>query len=124
MAADETPDDGPVTAALLRSWPLPDRSGSKDERGGVLVVGGARATPGAAMLAGLAALRVGAGRLTLALAGSAAAAVAASVPEAGVIGLPESSTGSVTGAPDGLLADELERADVVVVGPGLDDPDG
>jgi len=46
-----------ITPALLRTWPLPDRHGSKDERGAVLVVGGARRTPGAAHIAGLAALR-------------------------------------------------------------------
>ncbi|ROS26057.1 NAD(P)H-hydrate dehydratase [Cellulomonas sp. PhB150] len=114
----------PITPALLRSWPLPDRRGSKDDRGGVLVVGGSLTTPGAAMLAGEAALRVGAGRLTLAVASSAAAGVATAVPEAGVVGLPESRSGSVTGASGPRLAEEVERADVVVIGPGLDHPDG
>ncbi|CAM5779390.1 NAD(P)H-hydrate dehydratase [Cellulomonas persica] len=113
-----------ITPALLRTWPLPDRHGSKDERGAVLVVGGARRTPGAAMLAGLAALRIGAGRLTLAVASSADVGVAVAVPEAGVVPLPETATGSVRGAPPDALGDELERADVVLVGPGLDDPDG
>ncbi|MDM7830276.1 NAD(P)H-hydrate dehydratase [Cellulomonas edaphi] len=114
---------GPLTAALLRDWPLPDRSGSKDERGGVLVLGGARGTPGAAMLSGLAALRVGAGRLTLAVASSVSGQVAVAVPESGVLALPESSSGSVAGLPDDD-AGELDRADVVLVGPGLDEPDG
>ncbi|MCR6647572.1 MAG: NAD(P)H-hydrate dehydratase [Cellulomonas sp.] len=124
MADDDTHAVQPLTPAVLRSWPLPDRHGSKDERGAVLVVGGARGTPGAAMLAGLAALRVGAGRLTLAVASSGAVAVAVAVPEAGVLPLPETASGSVRGAPADVLADELERADVVVVGPGLDDPAG
>ncbi|WP_448058885.1 NAD(P)H-hydrate dehydratase [Cellulomonas hominis] len=113
-----------LSPALLRAWPLPERSGSKDERGRVLVVGGARRTPGAVLLTGLAALRVGAGRLTLAAAGSVAGPLAVAVPEAGVIGLPERSDGSLTGEGAGLLADELDRADVVVVGPGLDEPTG
>lgn len=114
---------GPLTPAALRGWPLPDPTGGKDARGSVCVVGGARRTPGAAMLAGLAALRVGAGRLTLAVAGSVAPHVAVAVPEAGVVGLPEDAAGAVTGTGDGLLDDELARADVVVVGPGLDGPD-
>ncbi|WP_246036885.1 NAD(P)H-hydrate dehydratase [Cellulomonas telluris] len=119
-----TSTGGTLTPAALRAWPLPEPTGGKDARGGVLVVGGARRTPGAAMLAGLAALRVGAGRLTLAVAGSLAPHVAVAVPEAGVVGLPEDAHGSVTGAGDGVLDGELARADVVVVGPGLDAPDG
>lgn len=113
-----------LTPNLLRGWPLPPRTGGKDARGGVLVVGGARRTPGAAALAGTAALRVGAGRLTLAVAGSVATALAVATPEAGVLGLPETAAGSPTGAPAPHLADEIARADVVVLGPGLDEPDG
>ncbi len=113
----------PLTPAALRGWPLPERTGSKDERGGVLVVGGARRTPGAVLLCGVAALRVGAGRLTLAAAGSVAPTLAVAVPEAGVLSLPESADGSVRGAAS-VLDDELARADAVVVGPGLDEPDG
>lgn len=113
----------PITPELLRGWPLPDRSGTKDVRGSVLVVGGARATPGAAVLAGLAALRVGAGRLTLAVAESVAGPLAVAVPESGVVGLPEDDNGSVRG-PNDALDRRLERADAVVVGPGLDEPVG
>lgn len=113
----------PITPELLRGWPLPDRTGTKDARGSVLVVGGARATPGAALLAGLAALRVGAGRLTLAVAESVAGPLAVAVPESGVVGLPEDGNGSVTG-PGDALDGQLERADAVVVGPGLDEPVG
>jgi hydroxyethylthiazole kinase-like uncharacterized protein yjeF len=117
-------DPTPLTPALLRGWPLPARDGTKDVRGGVLVVGGARRTPGAAALAGLTALRIGAGRLTLAVAGSVAAPLAVATPEAGVLALPEDADGSPTGATPPHLAAELERADAVVVGPGLDEPEG
>ena len=57
-----------VTRALLRKWPLPDPtySGSKEDRGRVLIVGGSRETPGAVQLAGVAALRAGAGKLQIA----------------------------------------------------------
>lgn len=61
-----------LTPALLRDWSLPKVDDSKYARGDVLVIGGARATPGAVLLAGLAALRMGAGRLSLGVAESAA----------------------------------------------------
>src|SRR4051794_41960972 len=78
-----------LTPAVLRDWPLPAPGGSKYSRGQVVVVGGARSTPGAAMLAGVAALRVGAGRLTLAVARAASVQLAVAVPEAGGHRLPE-----------------------------------
>ncbi|GAA3509325.1 NAD(P)H-hydrate dehydratase [Georgenia daeguensis] len=114
----------PVVPALLRAWPIPEPHGSKYGRGQVLVVGGARATPGAAMLAGLAALRVGGGRLTLAVARSVAPAVAVAVPEAGVRGLAEDDGGDVTGTDADVLAKDAGRADVVLLGPGLGEPGG
>ena len=86
-----------VTPALLRGWALPEVGSSKYGRGQVLVVGGARGTPGAAMLAAVASLRAGAGRLTLAVGESVAVAVAVAIPESGVVGLPETSSGSVRG---------------------------
>ncbi|GIG25926.1 NAD(P)H-hydrate dehydratase [Cellulomonas denverensis] len=114
----------PLTPAALRDWPLPDRSGSKDDRGGVLVIGGARPTPGAVLLAGYAALRVGAGRLTLAVAESVAPSCAAQFPEAGALALPERPDGSPTGAAAPGMDREIARADAVIVGPGLDEPEG
>ena len=112
-----------VTPALLRDWPLPRPSESKYSRGQVLVAGGAARTPGAAQLTGLAALRVGAGHLTLAVAESAAVALAVATPEAGVIGLPQTAAGSVRGDDLSAISDSLGSADVVVIGPGLDDPE-
>ena len=70
-----------VTPSLLRDWPLPAPGEDKYSRGAVLVIGGARATPGAAILAGTAALRAGAGKITLAVAESAAVQVGVTLPE-------------------------------------------
>ncbi|MFL6026907.1 MAG: NAD(P)H-hydrate dehydratase [Friedmanniella sp.] len=120
------PDPQPareVTPTLLRSWPLPSPSGSKYGRGQVLIVGGAARTPGAVQLAGLAALRVGAGHLTMAVASSAAVPMAVATPEAGVVGLPQSERGTVLGGDLSAIADDLGSADVVTVGVGLDDPE-
>jgi hydroxyethylthiazole kinase-like uncharacterized protein yjeF len=113
-----------ISARALRDWPLPQPHGNKRSRGQVLVVGGGRTTPGAAMLAGLAALRVGAGVLTLAVAESVAAAVGAAVPEAGVLWLPENEHQVLDAKAVPALTDRLAKADALLVGPGLDDPDG
>ncbi|HEX9225257.1 MAG TPA: NAD(P)H-hydrate dehydratase [Arthrobacter sp.] len=114
----------PVTPTLLRDWPLPGGGSGKDDRGSVLVIGGARMTPGAALLAGTAALRSGAGRLTLAVAESVAVQLAVALPEAGVLRLPETASGTVRGsAAAAVLAAPVEAADAVLIGPGLDDKD-
>lgn len=110
-----------VDPALLASWPLPEPDGSKRSRGDVVVIGGARATPGAAQLAGLSALRVGAGRLTLAVAASVAGAVGVAVPESGVLALEETPGGHVRGRSVQAFAADIRSADAVLVGPGLDD---
>ncbi|WFE40580.1 NAD(P)H-hydrate dehydratase [Micromonospora sp. WMMD998] len=112
-----------ITPALLRDWALPVPTGGKEARGTVLVVGGSRFTPGAVLLAGVAALRAGAGVLQLAAAESTAASLSIQVPEALVVGLPETDEGAVRGDPGDLLGDLVADADVVVVGPGLRDID-
>ena len=110
-----------VDDELLRSWPLPapEDGDDKDMRGQVLIVGGTAVTPGAVILAGLGALRAGAGKLRIATAESAAAAVAVAVPEALVSGVPSDDPDAVAREVE-LLAEE---ADCVVIGPGMLDPD-
>ncbi|MGK9220195.1 MULTISPECIES: ADP-dependent NAD(P)H-hydrate dehydratase [unclassified Microbacterium] len=110
-----------VTPRLLRGWRLPDPGDSKYSRGTVLVVGGALRSPGAAILAGTAALRVGAGRITLAVARSVAPSVGAAVPESGIVALPETDRGSVRAEASAVLVPELDRVQAVLVGSGLDD---
>ena len=109
-----SPSERVITPGLLREWPLPDPQGDKKARGTVLVVGGARYTPGAVLLAGTAALRAGAGRLQMAVEASTATALSIAVPEAKVIGLPDD---------DEQLRALAGGADVLAVGPGLDDID-
>jgi ADP-dependent NAD(P)H-hydrate dehydratase len=102
-----------VTPNYLRAWPLPSPGSSKYDRGQVVVIGGAARSPGAAMLSGVAALRMGAGRLTLAVAEPVAVAVAVAIPECGVVPL--------TGASLTEATSDIESADAVLLGPGLDD---
>ncbi|WDZ83020.1 NAD(P)H-hydrate dehydratase [Micromonospora cathayae] len=112
-----------ITAGLLRDWALPVPTGGKETRGTVLVVGGSRVTPGAVLLAGVAALRAGAGVLQLAAAESTAAALSIQVPEALVVGLPETADGAVAGRRSPRLDELAADADVIAVGPGLHDID-
>lgn len=112
-----------MTPQALREWPLPTPSGSKYSRGQIVVVGGAPRSPGAALLAGEAALRVGAGRLTLAVGASIAGQIAVALPECGVVSLEETDARHVRGAGIRAAADDLGHADTILVGPGLDDLD-
>jgi ADP-dependent NAD(P)H-hydrate dehydratase len=118
-----TSEQRTITPHLLRDWPLPTGTTDKKDRGTVLIVGGSRSTPGAVLLAGVAALRAGAGRLQLAVADSTAAALSIAVPEAAVVGLPETGSGSAAGDPPKRLLDLAADADAVAIGPGLDDID-
>ena len=110
-----------ITPQLLRDWPLPQPEGDKDDRGTVLVVGGSRFTPGAVLLAGTAALRAGAGRLQLATTDDNAQALSIAVPEAKVVGLPSTESGSVDADEPEHVLELARHADAVAIGPGLDD---
>ena len=113
-----------IDLAFLARHPLPtpDAGGDKEDRGRVLIVGGGARVPGALLLAGVAALRAGAGKLQIATAEEAAVALAVAVPEALVVPLPASRHGELTGRGVSKgLATDLERADAVLVGPGMID---
>ena len=117
MPAAET-----VTPQLLRDWALPevDDGGDKTARGTVLVAGGSASTPGALLLTGLAALRVGAGKLQMVTVEATAVALAVAVPEAGVTGRGEDPLGAE--AADEVVS-RSGRASALVLGPGLMDKD-
>jgi ADP-dependent NAD(P)H-hydrate dehydratase len=115
-----------VTDAMLRSrWTLepPDQEVTKNDRGTVLVVGGARSTPGAMLLAGLAALRVGAGKLTVATCEDYAGSLGVAMPEAGVVGLPTTEGGGLDPRAAGKVAELAAKADAVLFGPGMAEPE-
>jgi NAD(P)H-hydrate epimerase len=82
------------------------RSGHKGDYGHVLVIGGAHGKTGAAAMSGLAALRAGAGLVTVACSDSNLTAVA---PELMTVALPDSK--SITAL--------TEKKDVIAIGPGL-----
>jgi len=106
-----------LDADTLRRWPMPDLTDAdKYSRGTVLVIGGSPSTPGAVVLAGIAALRMGAGRLRIATAQDVACQVGVAVPEAMVVGLRPSASGLSLSDP---LERELVGVDAVVIGPGM-----
>ena len=113
----------PVTPALLRTQPLPDHEGggSKEARGAVLVVGGSVEVPGAALLAAVAALRAGAGKLQIATCRSVAPTLGLLVPEAMVIGLDETAAGGIAPSASARVVAAAGRVRAVVVGPGMMD---
>jgi len=70
------------------------------------------------VLAGEAALRVGAGKLGLLAPTSIAGRLGAAVPEAGIYVLPDRASDAIAGPARGAI----ENADAVLVGSGFDDP--
>jgi hydroxyethylthiazole kinase-like uncharacterized protein yjeF len=111
------------TELLTPDWArrhLPQRpaGANKGTFGRVLVVAASRAYTGAASLACLAALRAGAGLVTLASIPSVQAAVASLLPEATHLPL-EEADGAIDAAAADAVVRALSRYDVLLIGPGL-----
>lgn len=85
----------------------------------MLIIGGSRGMAGAVAMAGVAALRSGAGLVKLAVPDSCLETVASFEPSYMTRALPCDSQGRITLAAADTLAGELAAADVVACGPGL-----
>jgi ADP-dependent NAD(P)H-hydrate dehydratase len=99
-------------AELLAPEAAPDADGAKTDRGALVIVGGPPSCPGAVLLAGTAALRCGVGRVQLVVHPEVAVALAVAVPEAAVLAW------DLDRPMPPEVADRLQVADAVVVGPG------
>jgi NAD(P)H-hydrate epimerase len=118
-------DDKSIQLALITAdyiaplfAPRPKES-NKGKYGHVLIVAGSRGKTGAAALAGLAALRAGAGLVTVASAESAIAAIASHAPELMTAPLPETEAGTLAEHAFHVIQAMAEKKNVVAVGPGL-----
>ncbi len=108
--ADET-----LAVCLLPERPTDAHKGTF---GTAYIVAGSVNYTGAALLAGKAAYRIGAGLVTLAVPAPLHTALAGHFPEATWLLLPHEMGSIASGAAD-VLANNLERATALLVGPGL-----
>jgi len=107
---------GVEVAAWVGSRP---RVAHKGRFGTVLVIAGAPGYAGAAHLVGRGALRVGAGLVHAAVPRGVASVVAGFMPELMVHGVAETSTGSLAAEAWSEMLPLIERADAIVMGPGV-----
>lgn len=103
----------PPRPADLHKWSI----------GGVLVIAGSPAYPGAAILASRSAGRNGAGIVILAGTRSLIATTTAAMPDVAHVVIPETESASSARIAMERLGDMLGRVHAVVVGPGLGDDD-
>jgi hydroxyethylthiazole kinase-like uncharacterized protein yjeF len=110
----------PLDRKTLDAHPLPEVvDGDKETKGRILILAGSVEVPGAALLAAAAAMRAGAGKLRIATVESMAPHIAAAMPEAMVIGLPEDDDGGFAGRSVDAIREHVSRVDCVVGGPGM-----
>ena len=116
-------DDDAIFLSLVEAaWfggPFAPRAAwaNKGSFGHVLVVAGSRGKTGAAAMSGVAALRAGAGLVTVASVASAIPVIAGHAPELMTEALEETATGGIRD--DGRLARLAEKKSVLAIGPGL-----
>lgn len=113
--------DNEITVSFLMEHPLPVPEGEvdKDARGRVVIVGGHRQVPGAVLLAGISALRAGAGKVRIATVESAATGLALAIPEARVTGLSETHDGDIAPENAPLIGSMIQHEAAVLLGSGM-----
>jgi hydroxyethylthiazole kinase-like uncharacterized protein yjeF len=113
-----------LDSAVLKKHPLPPVvDGDKETKGRILVIAGSREVPGAALLCATAAMRAGAGKLSIAIVESAAIATGVAMPEAKVMGVAEDKTGGFAPRAAKFLGREAAGVDAIVAGPGMAEGD-
>jgi hydroxyethylthiazole kinase-like uncharacterized protein yjeF len=95
------------------------RDSNKGMYGHVLAIAGGRGKTGAAAMTGLAALRAGAGLVTVASAESAIPSIAAHAPEIMTAPLDETEDGVITSHSFNAIKELTERKSIIAIGPGL-----
>src|SRR4051794_29478492 len=118
------PQAGLIGAGVLREMPRRGASSTKFSSGNVFIVGGSRGLTGAPSMSALAAMRTGAGYVTVGAPASLELSFTVRPLEAMMVGLPEDGAGHLDPAGVEPVLKATARADAVVLGPGLSkDPD-
>lgn len=116
----EAPQRYLLTAECVKKWLPPRQSPAhKGNFGRVLVIAGSRGMTGAASLAGEAALRSGAGLVTVAVPETLHDIMEGKLTEAMTVALPDTGSGSLSREARSRILSLLENMDVLAIGPGL-----
>jgi hydroxyethylthiazole kinase-like uncharacterized protein yjeF len=118
------PEAGLINAGVLREMPRRGAASTKFSSGNVFIIGGSRGLTGAPCMSALAAMRSGAGYVTVGAPASLELSFTVRLLEAMMVGLPEDGDGHLDPAGVEPVLKAIGRADAVVLGPGLSrDPD-
>jgi NAD(P)H-hydrate epimerase len=112
------PDHGLIRAGVLRDVPRRGAESTKFSSGNVFILGGASGLTGAPSMSALAAMRSGAGYVTVGAPASLELSFTVRLLEAMMVGLPETH-GALNIEAAGPALSAIQRADAVVLGPGL-----
>src|SRR3954468_8831628 len=113
------PDAGLIGSGVLREMPRRTAGSTKFSSGNVFVLGGSTGLTGAPCMSALAAMRAGAGYVTVGAPASLEISFTVRLLEAMVVALPEDGDGHLDPAGVEPVLQAIGRADAVVLGPGL-----
>jgi NAD(P)H-hydrate epimerase len=117
------PQAGVIGGGVLRDVPRRGPSSTKFSSGNVFVIGGSTGLTGAPTMAAMAAMRAGAGYVTVAAPASLEVMFGVRLLEAMLVALPESD-GALSVESEEKVLQAIDRADAVVLGPGLSKREG
>ncbi len=109
---------GVINGGVLREMPRRGSASTKFSSGNVFILGGASGLTGAPSMSALAAMRAGAGYVTVGAPASLELSFTVRLLEAMMVGLPETD-GALSREAVGPALKAIDRADAVVLGPGL-----
>jgi hydroxyethylthiazole kinase-like uncharacterized protein yjeF len=104
---------------IYRIMPLRPPDGHKGTFGNVLIIAGARGFSGAAAMAALSALKLGAGLVRLAAPEGIMDALESKLLEVVKVPLPQTAEETISTAAIDVLTPLMKQSDVVVIGPGI-----
>src|SRR3954467_2477741 len=113
------PEAGLIGSGVLRGMPRRSAGSTKFSSGNVFIIGGSRGLTGAPCMAALAAMRAGAGYVTVGAPASLELSFTVRLLEAMMVGLPEDGDGHLHASGEEQVLKAIGRADAVVLGPGL-----